>query len=174
MSLVVVGIGDCQVSTDPRETLITYALGSCSAVLAHDPVSRIGGLLHYMLPHSSLNADRARSNPAVFGDTGIHLLIERLLRKGVQLNRLTLRVAGGAQVMDEKGVFNIGKRNQLVLRKDLWTRGLMVSGEETGGLVARTVRMEVATGRAFLRAGAGPEHEWALQPQPMSPLGGAR
>ena len=171
MSLRVVGLGDCQVSTDPREILITYALGSCIALLAHDPVSKIGALLHYMLPDSALNLDRARSHPALFGDTGIEMLFEAVLRKGATLNRLTLRAAGGAQVMDEKGIFNIGKRNQLVLRKILWTRGLMVHGEETGGLVARTVRMEVASGRAFLRAGAVAEREWPLQQRPITSLG---
>ena len=92
MSLVVVGIGDCQVSANPRETLVTYALGSCIAVLAHDPVTKVGGLLHYMLPHSTLNTERARTHPAVFGDTGIELLIQMLLRKGVQLNRLVLKI----------------------------------------------------------------------------------
>ena len=171
MSLLVVGIGDCQVSTDPRATLITYALGSCIALLAHDPVSKIGGLLHYMLPESSLNLDRARSHPAVFGDTGIQMLIEAVLRKGAASHRLTLRAAGGAQLMDEKGVFNIGKRNQLVLRKFLWTRGLMIHGEETGGMVARTVRLEVASGRAFLRAGADAEREWPLQQRPITSRG---
>jgi chemotaxis protein CheD len=173
MSLVVVGIGDCQVSANPRETLVTYALGSCIAVLAHDPVTKVGGLLHYMLPHSTLNTERARTHPAVFGDTGIELLIQMLLRKGVQLNRLVLRIAGGAQVMDDRGVFNIGKRNQLVLRKDLWSRGLIVSGEETGGTVARTVRLDVGTGRTFLRAGHNTEREWILAHQPMSYSGGA-
>ena len=47
-----------------------------------------------MLPHSTLNTERARTHPAVFGDTGIELLIQMLLRKGVQLNRLVLRIAG--------------------------------------------------------------------------------
>ncbi|MFM2124755.1 MAG: hypothetical protein RL328_1206 [Acidobacteriota bacterium] len=174
MSLVVVGIGDCRVSADPRETLITYALGSCIAVMVHDPVNQVGGLLHYMLPHSSLNADRARSHPAVFGDTGMEMLIQMLLRKGGQLNRMVIRAAGGAQVMDEGGVFNIGKRNQLILRKHLWSRGLMVSGEETGGTLARTVRMEVGSGRAFLRAGHNPEREWVLARRPAGSTGGAQ
>jgi chemotaxis protein CheD len=173
MNLVVVGIGDCQVSIDPQATLVTYALGSCIAVLAHDPVSKIGGMLHYMLPESSLNQERALRHPAVFGDTGIPMLIEGVLRKGADRNRLTLRVAGGAQLMDEKGVFNIGKRNQLVVKKLLWKAGLMVHAEETGGMLARTVRMEVATGRAFLRAG-GAEREWPLQQRPAISRGGTQ
>jgi chemotaxis protein CheD len=172
MSLVVVGIGDYQVSTDPRATLVTYALGSCIALLIHDPVNRIGGLLHYMLPESALNLERARSHPAVFGDTGIPLLIEALLRKGAERSRLTIRAAGGAQVMDDKGVFNIGKRNQLVFKKVLWKAGLMVHGEEIGGTVPRTVRMDVASGQTFLRAGGQPECEWPLQHRSRISQGG--
>ena len=51
----VVGVGDCCVSGDPDAVLVTYALGSCIAVVIHDPVSKVGGLLHYMLPESSLS-----------------------------------------------------------------------------------------------------------------------
>jgi chemotaxis protein CheD len=172
MSLVVVGIGDCQVSNDPRATLVTYALGSCIALIAHDGVSRIGGLLHYLLPESSLNLDRARTHPAVFGDTGIPLLIDAVLRKGASRTHLTLRAAGGAQVMDQQGVFNIGKRNQLILKKLLWKTGLMIHGEETGGMQARTVRMEVGSGRTFLRTGGEAEQEWTLQQRTASGRGG--
>lgn len=174
MSLLVVGIGDCQVSNDPRSTLVTYALGSCIALIAHDPVSKIGGLLHYMLPESSLNMDRARTHPAVFGDTGIPLLLDAVLRKGANRLHLTLRAAGGAQVMDQQGVFNIGKRNQLVLKKVLWKSGLMVHAEETGGMQARTVRMEVGSGRTFLRTGGDGEREWPLQQRSMADRGGIR
>ena len=174
MSLLVVGIGDCQVSNDPRSTLVTYALGSCIALIAHDPVSKIGGLLHYMLPESSLNMDRARTHPAVFGDTGIPLLLDAVLRKGANRLHLTLRAAGGAQVMDQQGVFNIGKRNQLVLKTVLWKSGLMVHAEETGGMQARTVRMEVGSGRTFLRTGGDGEREWPLQQRSMADRGGIR
>lgn len=163
MSLLVVGIGDCQVSNDPKVTLVTYALGSCIALLAHDPVSQTGGLLHYMLPEASLNPERAARHPAVFGDTGIPLLIDAVLRKGAQRSHLTLCAAGGAQVMDQQGVFNIGKRNQLMLKKVLWKTGLLLQGEETGGMLARTVRLEVGSGKAFLRAGAEADREWKLQ-----------
>ena len=174
MSLVVVGVGDCQVSTDSQATLVTYALGSCIALLAHDSVSKVGGLLHYMLPESSLDATRAQSHPAVFGDTGVQLLLDTMMRKGADKRRLVLRAAGGAQMMDEQGVFNIGKRNQLALKKLLWKSGLMLHGEETGGLLSRTVRMEIASGKVFLRPGGGQENEWALPGRPAGISGGVQ
>ena len=74
MSLLTVGVGDCKVSNGADSVLTTYALGSCIAVAIYDPVAGVGGLLHFMLPESSLNPDRAGQNPFVFADTGIPML----------------------------------------------------------------------------------------------------
>jgi chemotaxis protein CheD len=75
--------------------------------------------------------------------------------------------------MNDKGAFNIGKRNQLIFKKILWKSGLMVHAEETGGTVPRTVRMDIASGRAFLRAGSQPECEWPLRQRSGISQGGA-
>ena len=151
VSLLTVGVGDCKVSNGSESVLATYALGSCIAVAIHDPVTAVGGLLHFMLPESSLNPDKASQNPFMFADTGIPLLFHAAYQLGAEKRRLVVRVAGGAQVMDESGVFNIGKRNHLALRKILWKAGVMVHGEEIGGTTSRTVRLEVATGRFLIR-----------------------
>jgi chemotaxis protein CheD len=148
------------VSNRPESHLITYALGSCVAVTLHDPVSRVGGLLHIMLPESSLDKEKASANPYMFADTGIPLLFHQAYGAGAQKSRLVVRIAGGAQVMDDQGVFNIGKRNSLAVRKILWRAGVLVKGEEVGGSESRTVRLEVGSGRVFLRTGRGRETEW--------------
>jgi chemotaxis protein CheD len=139
------------VSNAPDAILATYALGSCIAVAIHDPVAAVGGLLHYMLPESSLNPDKASQNPFMFADTGIPRLFHAAYELGAEKRRLVVRAAGGAQVMDENGVFNIGKRNHLALRKILWKAGVMIHGEEVGGTSSRTVRLEVANGRFWIR-----------------------
>lgn len=154
VNLLTVGVGDCRVSNAAESVLATYALGSCIAVAIHDPVATVGGLLHFMLPESSLNPDKASQNPFMFADTGIPLLFHAAYGLGAEKRRLVVRAAGGAQVMDENGVFNIGKRNHLALRKILWKAGVMIHGEEIGGTTSRTVRLEVATGR-FLVHGPG-------------------
>jgi len=151
-----VGVGDCKVSNSSEATLATYALGSCIAVAIHDPVAMVAGLLHFMLPESSLNPDKASENPFMFADTGIPALFHAAYRLGAEKRRLVVWAAGGAQVMDQSGVFNIGKRNNLALRKILWKAGVMITGEEIGGTTARTVRLEIATGR-FLISGPGME-----------------
>ena len=151
MSLLTVGVGDCKLSNAAESVLATYALGSCIAVAIHDPVAGVGGLLHFMLPESSLNLEKAGQNPFMFADTGIPLLFRTAYGLGAEKRRLVVWVAGGAQVMDEQGVFNIGKRNHVALRKILWKAGVMVHGEEVGGNTSRTVRLEVSTGRFWIR-----------------------
>jgi chemotaxis protein CheD len=151
LKLLTVGVGDCKVSNAAESVLATYALGSCIAVAIHDPMAAVGGLLHFMLPESSLNPDKALQNPFMFADTGIPLLFRAAYGLGAEKRRLVVRVAGGAQVMDENGVFNIGKRNHLALRKILWKAGVMIHGEEIGGTSSRTVRLEVSTGRFLIR-----------------------
>jgi chemotaxis protein CheD len=162
MANVVVGVADCQISKSRDQVLVTYALGSCIAVAIHDPVAGVGGLLHYMLPESAISPAKAGGNPYMFADTGIPLLFRRAYEYGAEKRRLVVRVAGGAQVMDSEGIFNIGKRNYLALRKVLWKAGVLVQAEDVGGNVPRTVRLEVGSGRFWLR-GAG-SAEWELAP----------
>jgi chemotaxis protein CheD len=159
MPNLVVGIGDCQVTQAPDHVLVTYALGSCIAVAIFDPVALVGGMLHYMLPESAISPAKARQNPYMFADTGIPLLFRRAYEYGAEKRRLVVRVAGGAQVMDHEGVFNIGKRNYLALRKILWKAGVLIQGEDVGGHLSRTVRLEVASGRFWLRGPESAERE---------------
>ena len=65
---IVVGVADLQVARDPSKSIITYALGSCIGVTLYDPVAKVGGMLHFMLPESTVSAEKAAANPAMFGD----------------------------------------------------------------------------------------------------------
>jgi chemotaxis protein CheD len=149
---MVVGVADCCISDDINDVLLTYALGSCIAVAIHDPVAKVGGLLHFMLPESSSDALQCGKNPYMFADSGISLLFRAAYQKGAEKRRLRVRVAGGAQVMDPNGIFNIGKRNCVAMRKVFWKAGVMVHGEETGGTTARSVRLAMDSGRFYVRS----------------------
>jgi chemotaxis protein CheD len=162
MSSLVVGIGDCKVSKDSSDVLVTHALGSCIAVLIHDPVAKVAGLLHYMLPESSLDLEKAAKRPFVFADTGIPLLFQTAYQLGGVKSRMIVMAVGGAQMLDPNGTFNIGKRNHLAMRKIFWKAGVIVHKEEVGGTVSRTVRIEVASGRVQLRTAGEPEQELLL------------
>lgn len=159
MKALVVGISDCQVSTEPESELVTYALGSCIAVSVWDPQRRISGLLHYMLPESSMDTQKAAANPCMFADTGIERLFRMAAEKGADKRRLVVRLAGGAQVLDPQGVFNIGKRNYQAARKMLWKYGVLIASEAVGGEVSRTVRLSSGDGRFRVKEGNGTEVE---------------
>jgi chemotaxis protein CheD len=150
-----VGISDCQVTADSEVVLITYALGSCIAVSAFDPLAKVGGLLHIMLPDSSLDTERGRYNPYMYADTAIPLLLSELMRRGASKQRLVIRLAGGAQVLDDNGLFNIGTKNHASTRNALTKAGVFVRAEAIGGTVWRTVWLEMATGRFLVRESGG-------------------
>jgi chemotaxis protein CheD len=153
---VVVGVADCHVTGNVADVLVTYALGSCVGVSIYDPIALVGGLLHFMLPEAPADAAQAGKSPYMFADSGIPMLFREAYAKGAQKRRLRVRVAGGAQIMDEKGIFNIGRRNCLAMRKIFWRAGVIVQAEETGGKIARSMRLEMASGRIFLRSPEGP------------------
>lgn len=151
-NLLVVDIGDLRVTDDPAATLVTYALGSCIAVMVHDPVHRFGGMIHYMLPLSQINPAKARERPGMFADVGIPLLFERMYRLGSRKPDLVVKIAGGGQINDPGGAFEIGKRNYTVLRKMFWKAGVPIAAEDCGGSRSRTARLIVGTGAVTIRS----------------------
>lgn len=148
---LVVGVADMKVSNDQADVLVTYSLGSCIGIAIYDPVVRVGGVLHYMLPESSLDRRKAQNNPCMFGDTGIPLLFKSSYKLGAKKNRLKIIVVGGSQILDQKGLFNIGKRNHTLLRKMFWKNNIMIDFEDVGGSVNRTLRLKIKSGSASLK-----------------------
>lgn len=144
-------MADCRVATDPQSALITYALGSCVALTMYDPVARIGGMLHYMLPDSSLDPAHSNENPFKFADTGIPRLLEDVCALGASKHRLVICAAGAAQIVDDHGVFEIGRRNYLAARRVLWRYGVLLTSEAVGGTDFRTVTLEIGTGRLLVQ-----------------------
>ncbi len=139
------------VSNKPGVELVTFSLGSCIGVAIYDPVVKVGGLLHLMLPDSSINRERARVQPAVFADTGLPLLFKSAYKLGAKKGRLRVVVVGGSQVMDAAGHFNIGKRNYTAVRKIFWRNNVLVDAEDVGGNVNRTVGLRVDDGKVWLK-----------------------
>jgi len=155
----IIGVADMAVSDSPGELLITYSLGSCIAVLVFDPLASVGGMLHYMLPESSLDPEKAKKNPCMFADTGITQLFKNSYVKGARKEHMVVKTVGGAQILDPKGVFNIGKRNYLAMRKIFWKNNVAIAAEHVGGEINRTVRLEMDSGRVIVKVGAGAEIE---------------
>lgn len=148
---IVVGVADAAASNDTGADLITHSLGSCLGVVIYDATARVAGLLHAMLPDSSLDPARARQQPCLFVDTGMGELVKMVAKLGGNIARAQIKVAGGAQMLDEKGVFRIGERNFQMLQRVLSLQGLRLAAREVGGVASRTLRINVATGEVTIR-----------------------
>ena len=153
----IVGVADMKVSNNPEESVITYSLGSCIGLVIYDPVVKVGGILHYMLPESSIDNDKAKRKPFMFADTGIPRLFKTAYKLGAKKPRINIYVAGGAEILDQKGFFNIGKRNYMALKKMFFKNGVMINKQDVGGNINRTVRIEIATGDIFVKTSGSKE-----------------
>jgi chemotaxis protein CheD len=148
---VVVGISDMQVSKRPGDLLVTYSLGSCLGVTFYDPQIRVGAMIHCMLPLSKVDPARAKTAPYMFVDTGIPALYRKFMEMGAKKNRLIVKAAGCSQLLDDKKLFMIGKRNFTVFRKMLWKNNILISGEHIGGSLSRTMFLDIVTGEVTVR-----------------------
>jgi len=152
---VVVGVGDFKISSDPFEVLVTYYLGSCLGVAAYDPQARVGGLLHFMLPDSRINPEKALVQPAMFADTGLTLFLNELFALGATRKRTILKLAGGSKVLKDGEFFDIGRRNLLMAKKLLWKNSIEIAAEQTGGEAGRTLRLRMEDGKTFVKDPTG-------------------
>lgn len=148
---IVVGVADMKVSNNPVDEIITYSLGSCIGIAVYDPYAKVAGLLHYMLPESALDKAKADKNPFMFADTGIPNLFKETYRYGAKKGRMKVVIAGGAQILDQKGFFNIGKRNYMAVKKLFFRNNVFSEYEDIGGNVNRTVRISIATGEMSIK-----------------------
>lgn len=152
----IVGVADMKVSNNPGESIITYSLGSCIGLVIYDPAVKVGGMLHYMLPDSSIDKQKAVARPYMFADSGIPRLFKTAYQLGAAKQRMKVYVAGGAEILDQQGFFNIGKRNYMALKKMFFKNKVMISSQDVGGNVNRTVRIEIATGDIYVKtSGSG-------------------
>lgn len=159
-NIVSVGLGELAVSDRPGDEIKTYGLGSCIAVVIYDRKRRIGGLLHVVYPESSVNEKRAIEQPGYFADTGVPLILRKMGLPGNANKRdILIRLTGGANMMDAEGRFNIGKRNLLAVKRELWKAGLGVYAEDAGGTISRTTWIDVGSGEMAIANGS---NKWTL------------
>jgi chemotaxis protein CheD len=143
---LVVGVADMVASNDPSAELVTYSLGSCLGVTVYDPANQVGGLLHVMLPDSSINPDKAVTDPYMFMDTGLPRLFRAVYSLGGDRSHVIIKAAGGGQFLDSVPLYNIGQRNSDALRTLLARNGYALSSENLGGTCSRTLRLLLSTG----------------------------
>ena len=156
-----VGVADLRVSTSPGEVLVTYSLGSCIGVTVYDGVARVGGLLHFQLPDA---VESEIPNPALYGDSGLAVMLSKLERAGARRENLRVCFAGGANMLSNARCFDIGAKNIASIRTQLLGRGLRAEAKDVGGTVPRTMTMRMSDGAVALRTAAGVK---LLNPRPQ-------
>jgi chemotaxis protein CheD len=149
---LVVGVADMLASNDAGADLVTYSLGSCLGVAIYDPVRKVGGLLHVMLPESKIDPQKATIEPCMFVDTGLPRLFHAVYGLGGDRSRLKIKIAGGAQFLDDKRFFNIGERNYDAATAVLARNGFTMDARAVGGSSSRTMRLNIATGEVKIQS----------------------
>lgn len=140
------------VSNDSTAEIVTYSLGSCLGVTIYDPLKKIGGLLHLMLPASQIDTAKAVAMPYMFVDTGVPRLFHAAYNLGADRTRLIVKVAGGSQLLDDQGIFNIGSRNTEAFKKLIAQQGLTIHAQDTGGVASRTLRLDLTNGNTTIKS----------------------
>lgn len=143
---ITINISDAKVSANSGDVLITYSLGSCIGVCLYDCALRIGGMMHYQLPDSTIDPARAKEAPFMFADSGTKMLLDKLISMGANKKRMNIKIAGGATMQTGPKGFDIGKRNYLAFRKIMWTNGIFIDAEDVGGTSPRNMSMSIETG----------------------------
>lgn len=150
--IIKVGMADFKVGKGP-DIVTTLGLGSCVGIALYDPVTKIGGLVHIMLPDST--KIRHNSNKAKFADTGIHKLVEEMKKMGADEKRLVAKLAGGAQMFEfnvTNEIGNIGQRNVVASKEVLEKSNIRILAEDTGLNYGRTVELYCDTGDFLIKS----------------------
>ena len=147
-----VGMADLDVAKAP-DGLTTLGLGSCVGIAIRDPLNKIGGLAHIMLPDST--QIRNNSNIYKFADTGIEELVNIIIKNGGIRSRLVAKIAGGAQMLSFQSgatIIPIGERNVEATKEKLKEMNIPILSEDVGKDFGRTVIFFPDTGEFVIRA----------------------
>ncbi len=149
---IVIGLGEWAVRKNDSAALTCVGLGSCIALCAYDPVAKVGGMAHMVLPS---NESGTKIGSAKYVDTGIPMLLEEMKKQGALISRTVIKIAGGAQMLSVPGLngrLNVADRNIAATKTALAQAGVSAAGAELGGSSGRTVQLFLESGRVTVRA----------------------
>ena len=155
--IVKVGMADLNVCKSP-DGITTLGLGSCVGVCIRDPIAKVGGMVHAMLPDSTQIENN--SNRAKFADTGIEDLVKKLVAMGGNKARFEAKIAGGAQMFafqNKSDMVRVGERNVEASKKKLRELGIPRRAQDTGLNYGRTIVFYPETGELLIRSAGKPE-----------------
>ena len=154
-----VGLGEMRVTQDLDTALVCYGLGSCIGMSVYDPVARIGGMIHVVLPTAE-NGARERS-PFKYASTGIPMLMREMEKHGAKKSRIIVKIAGGASMLSgasgdgfSSRVLNVGERNLKAIKEDVAIESVSLRAADVGGTSGRTLWLSMKSGKVTVRKAA--------------------
>lgn len=153
-NMIKVGMADLKICKAP-DALTTLGLGSCIGACLYDPVVKIAGMVHYMLPDST--KIKSNQNIAKFGDTGIRELIRLMEEAGARKSRIVAKIAGGARMFAVSASvnfpgLNVGENNIEAARLNLSENGIAIIAEDVGLNYGRTIEFYAEDGSLTIKA----------------------
>lgn len=150
--MTAVNFSEMKISSNPAEIMVAFSICSGIGVTIHDSVCGVGGVLNFMLPDSTnANGLNPEKVPYMFADTGMRAFLRALAEQGCQPDRMKVVVAGGAQIMDQTGTFNIGQKNYEALKTSLETYDLKIHHQSIGGTNSRTLSLDIGNGCSCIK-----------------------
>lgn len=149
-NIIKVGMADLNTAKSP-DVLQTCGLGSCVGICLWDPIRKLAGMAHIMLPSSSINTG---GNPAKFADTAIPFLITQMKKQGAETSRLVAKIAGGSQMFsfsNSSDIMKIGDRNTEAVKQGLKKAGIRLLASDTGGSYGRTIEFHSENGSLYIK-----------------------
>jgi chemotaxis protein CheD len=151
MATLSVGLAEMKFSRTPGDLIIAHGLGSCVGVALYDKLSRLGGMVHVVLPDSTIQHDNTM--PERFADSAIPLLIQKFKMLGGNVSMSFVKICGGSNMFAKANIssLNIGQRNVEAVIATLQKEGLRPLAQDVGGTNGRTFTLEIGTGRVLSR-----------------------
>lgn len=146
-----IGMAELRAINSP-DIITTLGLGSCVGITIYDPILKVGGMAHIMLPYAVEIRDNI--NFAKFADTGIPRLVDEVKKLGGNQIRLVAKIAGGAQmfaVSQTNDIMRVGYRNVISVKETLEKLRIPLLAEDTGGNVGRTIEFYTETGKLLVK-----------------------
>ena len=160
--MIIIGIGEYAISNGDKEVIKTYSLGSCVAIVMHHPGSGIGAMVHVAL-HSNSFGDTIKKpdKPGYYANHAVELIVSELRKKIKPFiaEEITVKLVGGASVLNVSNFFDVGSKNISAIKKHLKEAGFNIEKEETGGDVSRTVTLELPEGNVTIKSPKKPPYE---------------
>ncbi|MCR5585801.1 MAG: chemotaxis protein CheD [Lachnospiraceae bacterium] len=150
--MIKIGMADLAVCLPP-DSITTLGLGSCIGCVLYDPVSKVSGMVHVMLPDST--KIRNNENIAKFADTGVQALFDQVIAAGASKSRLIAKIAGGAQMFafkTDNEMLKVGERNAEGVIKKLNELKIPIKAQDTGGHLGRTIEFYPENGDLLIKS----------------------